>query len=184
MLDNAEAGIQHALTQLPHLTGVLVSGSDLPLLTSAIVDRFVEECLKTDHDLYYGVVERSVMEGRFPTSRRTYVRLTEGEFAGGDLLLLRRGALTANRELWRRLASARKSPIRQARMLGGVWPLIKLLTGRMSLAEGERRASRALRVRGRAVVCAWPEIGMDVDKPFQLDIARAELEARSGASPL
>ena len=86
-----------------------------------------------------------------------------------------------NTELWRRLASARKSPLRQARMLGGIRPLIKFLLGRMSLAEGEQRASRALGIRGRAVVCPYPEVGMDVDKPFQLEIARAELSARVSA---
>ncbi len=182
ILDNAEAGLHHALSLHPDLEGVLISSSDLPLLTPAIVDQFIEDCLKTDHDLYYGVVERSVMEGRFPTSRRTYVRFADGEFAGGDLLLVRSGATTLDRELWRRLAQARKSPLRQARMLGGPWALFKLLTGRMCLAEGERRASQALRVRGRAVVCSCAEVGMDVDKPFQLEIVRAELEARFYAS--
>jgi molybdopterin-guanine dinucleotide biosynthesis protein A len=182
MLANAEAGIRHAVTQLPELTGVLISGADLPLLTPAVVDQFVEGCIETDHDLYYGVVERSVMEGRFPTSRRTYVRLADGEFAGGDLILVGPGVAAADRELWRRLSSARKNPVRQARMLGGPWPLIRLLSGRMSLREGERWASRALRLRGRAVICPCPEVGMDVDKPFQLEIARAELEARPGAS--
>lgn len=182
MLDNAEAGIRYLLSLSPDLGGVLISSADLPLLTPTIVDQFVEACLETDHDLYYGVIERSLMEARFPTSHRTYVRLAEGEFAGGDLLLVRAGAATVDRGLWRRLASARKSPLRQARMLGGVWPLFKLLIGRMSLREGEQRTSRALHIRGRAVVCTWPEIGMDVDKPFQLEIARAELEGRSGGA--
>jgi len=179
MLANAEAGICHALAQAPHLAGVLISSADLPLLTPAVVDDFIEECLLTEHDLYYGVVERSVMEGRFPASRRTYVRLTDGEFAGGDLILMRTGVMMANQELWRRLAQARKNPIRQAFMLGGLWPLAKLLTHRMSLAEAVQRVSRALQIRGRAVVCACPEVGMDVDKPFQLEIARTELEGRS-----
>ncbi|HEC34609.1 MAG TPA: hypothetical protein ENI37_07825 [Chloroflexi bacterium] len=180
ILDNAEAGICYAFAQTPRPTGVLICSADLPLLTPAVVDQFVEECLNTSHDLYYSIVERSVMESRFPTSRRTYVRLVEGEFAGGDLLLVRAEAATANRELWQRLASARKSPIQQARMLGGLSPLIRFLARRMSLTEVEQRASRALRIRGRAVICPCPEVGMDVDKPFQLEIASAELEARSG----
>jgi CTP:molybdopterin cytidylyltransferase MocA len=183
VLANADAGIRHALTQPPHPTGVLISGCDLPLLTSSAVDQFVQECLGTDHDIYYGIVERSVMESRFPTSRRTYVRLTDGEFAGGDLLLVRSGVIAANQELWRRLATARKNPMRQARMVG-FWPLIKLLTHRMSLAEAERQVSRALKVDGRAVICPCAEVGMDVDKPFHLEIVRAELESQPLAPPL
>jgi len=180
MMGNAEAGIRRAMELLPGLSGVVIDSADLPLLTSEVADMFIAECLKTDHDLYYGVIERSVMEGRFPTSRRTYVHLADGEFAGGDLILVRPGALRTDQDLWRRRSSARKSPLHQAQMLGGLWPVVRLLTRRMSLSEAEQRASRALNLRGRVVVCPHAELGMDVDKPFQLEIVRAELEARDG----
>lgn len=182
LFSNAEAGIAHALTIHPDLDGIVVSSADIPLLTPAMVDRFVEDCLHTDHDVYYGVVERSVMERRFPTSRRSYVHLREGDFAGGDILLVRPGAILANRNLWRQVADARKSALSQARILGGIWPVLKLLTCRMTLAEAERRASGALNVRGRVVICPDPEVGMDVDKPFQLEIVRAELEGHGGST--
>lgn len=178
LFSNAEAGIRYASTLIPDLTGILVSSADIPLITSEIVDRFIEECLRTDHDVYYGIVERSVMEGRFPASRRSYVHLKEGEFAGADIFVVRPGAVVANRELWRQVTAARKSALAQARILGGIWPAFKLLIRRMGLAEAERRASQALNVRGRAVICADPEVGMDVDKPFQYEIVRAELEGR------
>jgi hypothetical protein len=62
-------------------------------------------------------------------------------------------------------------------MLGPVI-FLKLLTRRLSLAEVERRAQEIFEVRVRAVpFCA--EMGMDVDKPFQLEIVRAELEHRA-----
>jgi molybdopterin-guanine dinucleotide biosynthesis protein A len=175
LIPNVLRGIQRAVELAPDLDGVLLTGSDLPLLTSAIVDEFVASCLETDHDAYYGIVERTVMEARFPTSRRTYVRLRDGEFAGGDLLLLRRGATGLNTALWHRLAEVRKNPLRQIWMLGGPGPVLKLLTHRMSLAEAEARASKAFNVRARVIVCPHPELGMDVDKPCQLDIVCAEL---------
>lgn len=178
LFSNAEAGIHYAATLIPNLTGILVSSADIPLITAAMVDRFIEKCLLTDHDVYYGLIERSVMEGRFPASRRSYVHLKEGDFAGADIFVVRPGAVAANRELWRRVADARKSALAQARILGGIWPVFKLLVHQMSLAEAEKRASRALNVRGRAVICADPEVGMDVDKPFQLEIVRMELEGR------
>jgi len=179
MLANAEAGIRQAFAERPDLAAVLISSADLPLLTPAVVDHFIEECLETNHDLYYGVVERSVMERRFPASRRTYLRLSDGEFAGGDLILARTGIVIVDQRLWQRLSSARKNPLRQAMLLGSPWFLIKLLARRMSLAEAVQQVSRSLEIHGRAVICSHPEVGMDVDKPFQLDIARAELETRS-----
>ncbi len=178
ILANAEAGLQHALAHYPDLDAVLLSSSDLPTITPAIVDTFIEECLRTDHDLYYSIVERSVMEARFPESRRSYVHLREGDFAGGDLFLIRPSITLSQRDLWQSLAGARKNALRQARMIG-LWPLFKLIIRRLSLAEAERRASKALNMRGRAIPFPYAEIGMDVDKPFQLEIARAELEARA-----
>jgi len=178
LLANAETGITHAQACYPDLDAVLLSSSDVPTITSSIVDTFIEECFRTDHDLYYSIVERSVMEGRFPGSRRSYVHLREGDFAGGDLLLIRPSLAFSQRGLWQNLAGARKNPLRQASMFG-LWPFFKLVIRRLSLAEAERRAGKALNLRGRAIPFPYAEVGMDVDKPFQLDIARAELEART-----
>jgi CTP:molybdopterin cytidylyltransferase MocA len=180
LMANANAGIECARELSPDLTGVLASGSDIPLLTTQIVDEFVRVCMETDHDLYYGAIERSVMEGRFPTSKRTYLRLKEGDFAGGDLILLQKSAVMADQDLWARLADARKSPLRQAQMVGGFTTLFKLVTHRLGLEEGVQRVSKSLKIRARVVPFPYAEIGMDVDKPFQLEIARAELEAGAG----
>jgi CTP:molybdopterin cytidylyltransferase MocA len=178
---NAQAGVRYALSLPAATDGVLVSGSDVPLITAEIVDRFIDTCLETDDDFYYGIIERSVMEGRFPASHRTYVRLLDGEFAGGDVSLVR-SDIMADPALWERVAAARKSPLKQARLVGGIGPLFKLLLHRLSLAEAERIAERAFNIRGRVIVCADAELGMDIDKPFQLEIARAELEARQGGA--
>ena len=177
LIANLEAGINHALAHYPDLDAILLCSSDVPTITSSIVDAFVEECFLTDHDLYYSIVERRVMEARFPGSSRSYVHLREGDFAGGDILIIRPSLTFSHRELWQNLSEARKSPLRQARMLG-LWTLAKLVTGRLSLADAEQRVRKVLDVHGRGVPFPYAEVGMDVDKPFQLDIARAELEAQ------
>ena len=178
LLANTQAGINYAQARFPDLDGILLSSSDVPTITPAIVDAFIEDCVRSDHDLYYSIVERSVMEKRFPGSRRSYVHLREGDFAGGDLLLIRPSLTFSNRGLWQDLARARKSPLRQARMLG-VWTFVKLIARRLSLADAERRARKVLDVHGRGVPFPYAEVGMDVDKPFQLDIVRVELESRA-----
>jgi len=147
ILNNVEAGLNHATAHYPNVDGVLISSSDVPTITPPIVDAFIEECFHTDHDLYYSIIERTVMEGRFPGSLRSYTHLREGDFAGGDLILVRPSMTLNQRDLWRDL----------------------------SLADAERRISQVLNVRGRAVPFPYAEVGMDVDKPFQLEIVRAEL---------
>jgi CTP:molybdopterin cytidylyltransferase MocA len=181
ILANAEAGISYAQEHFPDLDAAILSSSDVPTITPAIVDAFIEECFLTDHDLYYSVIERSVMEKRFPESRRTFIHLIEGDFAGGDLMLVRPSMDLSQRELWQKLTQARKSVLQQARLIGfGLF--FKLLIRRLSLADAECRVCQVLNIRGRVVQFPYAEVGMDVDKPFQLAIARAELEARAASS--
>jgi NDP-sugar pyrophosphorylase family protein len=177
ILSNAESGLRYALDRYPNLNAILLSSSDVPTVTPSIVDAFVEECFHTDHDLYYTVVERSVMEARFPGSRRSYVHLREGDFAGGDIILIRPSLDITRRDLWEELAQARKSALRQARIIG-LWTFFRLAARRLSLAETQRRVCKVLNVRGRVIPFPHAEIGMDVDKPSQLDIVRAEMEGR------
>jgi CTP:molybdopterin cytidylyltransferase MocA len=178
LMENNLAGFEQAQARYPDLDGVLLSGCDVPTLTPAIVDAFIEECFRTDHDIYYSMVERSVMETRFPNSRRSYVHLREGDLAGGDILLVRPGVTFDQQELGRKLARARKSALRQARMVG-LGTFLKLLLHRLSIADAERRAHEVFDLRVRVVPFRYAEIGMDVDKPFQLEIVCAELEART-----
>jgi CTP:molybdopterin cytidylyltransferase MocA len=178
LVANASAGIQYALAHYPDIDAALLCGSDVPTITPAIVDDFVETCFRTDHEVYYSIVERSVMEMRFPHSRRSYIHLHDGDFAGGDLVLFRPGVNFDHQALMKKLATARKSALRQASMLGPVI-FLRFLARRLSLAEAERRAQEIFEVRARAVPCPHAEVGMDVDKPFQLEIVRTELEARA-----
>ena len=178
LVANARAGIEHAFTHYPDADATLLCGSDVPTITPVIVNDFVAACFRTDHEVYYSVVERSVMEARFPQSRRSYIHLHDGDFAGGDLMLFRTGVNFDHQALMAKLATARKNVLRQARMLGPVI-FLRLLTRRLSLAEAERRVQEIFEVRARAVPCPHAEVGMDVDKPFQLEIVRAELEARA-----
>jgi len=182
MLANVQAGVDYVMEHYRDADAALLSGSDVPTITPSIVDAFVEECMRTDHDLYYAIVERSVMETRFPESRRTFVRLKDGEFAGGDMMLFRNTLSIHDRDLWERLAASRKNALRQVAMFGP-WTLFKFVTHRLSLAEAERRACKVLAINGRAIPFPYAEVGMDVDKPFQLEIARAELEARVSHTP-
>jgi hypothetical protein len=105
---------------------------------------------------------------------RSYVHLREGDFCGGDLMLLRPTLTVQQREMLRNLVGSRKSALAQARTVG-LGLLLKLFLRRLSLADAERRVAQALGVRGRVVPFPYAEIGMDVDKPLQLEIVRADL---------
>ena len=178
IIDNYRTGMTYQQKNIPLLDAIILCSCDIPTITPQIVDSFISQCLQSDHDLYYSIVERSVMEARFPGSNRSYVHLRDGDFAGGDILLAKPVIILNTGELWSCLESSRKNVFRQARLLG-ISTLIKLLTRRLSLDEIEQRACNVLRINGKVIPVVHAEVGMDVDKPVQLEIIRADIKRRS-----
>jgi molybdopterin-guanine dinucleotide biosynthesis protein A len=155
--------------------GLLVS-SDVPAVTSDMIDWRVKVALEANADVDYAIVERSVMEARFPESNRSYVRLKGLEVCGGDVNAVRL-ELAADQELWTRITDARKSAFKQAALLG-FDTLLLLASRQLSLDRGERLISKRLKLKGKAHLCPYAEIAMDVDKPHQLELLRRDLEGR------
>jgi hypothetical protein len=124
--------------------------------------------------MYYCVIEQSQMEKRFPDSSRSYVKLQDMHVCGGDLGVIKLELYRDRKDFWRKLVEARKTHLSQARMIG-FDVLFLLLLRRLSLADAVRKVTTRLEISGEALICPYPEIGMDIDKPYQLEIARKEL---------
>ena len=114
------------------------------------------------------------MEARYPGSSRSYVKLKDVEVCGGDVHGLRL-SLAGERELWERLIRARKNIFKQAALIG-FDTLFLLLTRSMTIQGAESLVSKRLGVVGKVTIVPYAEMGMDVDKPFQLEIMRKELD--------
>jgi len=179
MVANILAGASKLAALDPAATHCLVVSSDIPAITSAMVDWLIEQVGQSDHEIYYNVIERKVMEARYPGSRRTYVHLKGVQVCGGDMNAIRISLASSDNSLWDRLIEARKSPLRQAALIG-YDTLFLLLLRRLSVQEAEVAVSRKMGFRGRAILCPYAEMGMDVDKPFQLEIMREDLAGRHG----
>jgi molybdopterin-guanine dinucleotide biosynthesis protein A len=172
LLANSQAGLARVRQLDPRADRVLISGADIPSVRPEILDWRVRSA-SPEADIDYVAIERSVMEARFPGSNRSYVRLRGLQVCGGDANVVRVDLATDDR-LWNRLLEARKSAWRQAQLLG--WDLVFLLITRLlSLAEAERRVSRRLGIRAHAHLCPHAELGMDIDKPHQLELLRQDL---------
>jgi GTP:adenosylcobinamide-phosphate guanylyltransferase len=175
MLANIVAGVNKALELNKKNKYVLVVSSDIPALKSEMVDWLVKTCMETKDDLYYGVCPREVMEARFPDSRRTYTHLKDMDVCGADINITHVRMATEHLDMWESLIGSRKSPLRQASLIG-FGTLFALFTGRLTLEDAVRRVSERIGVLGRAIVWPYAEPCMDVDKPIQLEILREDLE--------
>ncbi len=152
--------------------------SDTPAITGEMIDWIVNTCLETKDDLYYNVIRREAMEKRFPMSKRTYTELKDMDVCGGDTNMARLAIVNENSEFWNKVFDARKSPAEQASLLGPDI-LVRLLLKQLTADDVIQRVAAKLGLKGRALICPYPEVGMDVDKPHQLEMLRTDLAARS-----
>lgn len=174
MLQNVRAGIEKVLELNPQANHVLGVSSDIPAIEAEMVDWMVNENLDTDLDLYYTLIPRQVMEDRFPNSNRSYTRLKDAEVCGGDMNMIRASTVKTNDELWNRILAARKSVFKQAALLG-YSNLFLLLSRQVTIEGAVERVTKRMDITGKAVVSPYAELGMDVDKPHQLEILRKDL---------
>ncbi len=164
MLANIVAGVNKALEINKRSKYVLVVSSDIPALKSEMVDWLIKTCMETKDDLYYGVCPRDVMEARFLDSKRTYTHLKDMDVCGADINITHVRMATEHLDMWESLIGSRKSPLRQASLIG-FGTLFALFTRRLTLEDAVRRVSERIGVKGRAIVWPYAEPCMDVDKP-------------------
>lgn len=170
MLDNIRIGLR----ALSSGRKVLLVTSDIPLLTTEALNDFLARCEQRVADIYYPIVDKVMNEARFPGVSRTYVRLREGTFTGGNLVLLDPAIVDRCDRIIEQAVQMRKKPIQLSRLLGFRF-IVKLIMQRLTLPEIEDRVGRILGFRGVAIVSPYPEIGIDVDKPSDLALVRSIL---------
>ncbi|MCL6638447.1 MAG: nucleotidyltransferase family protein [Firmicutes bacterium] len=175
IMENIEAGLVH----LPGSRRVLLATSDIPLLTGEAVDDFIAGCGDMKGDLYYPIIGREVVEKRFPNTRRTYVTLKEGVFTGGNLFLINPAVFRQCMENGRRIIAQRKNPLGLCRLLGLSF-VVKFLLRLVTIAEAQKKVSQLLGIDGRVVLSRFPEVGVDVDKPGDLELVKQAIEAKTG----
>jgi GTP:adenosylcobinamide-phosphate guanylyltransferase len=178
MLSNIVVGVNKSLELHHHKNEyVLIVSSDIPTLKGEMVDWLVKTAMKTKDEIYYGVCPREVMEARFPTSQRTYTKLSDMEVCGADVNIIHVNQVTQHLDTWEALIGNRKSPLRQAAVIG-LDTLYQLWRRQFTLKDLEKRACERIGMKGRAIIWEHAEPCMDVDKPHQLEIMRADLGAQ------
>ena len=174
MLNNLLAGVDHVMAQDPSSRHVLMVSSDIPGIKAEMVDWMISNAMQTDDELYYHLITQEVMEKRYPGSKRTYTHLKDALICGGDMNIVATRAVSKSRDKWEQLIAARKNPLKQAAVIG-FDTLLLLALRAITLQGAVKRVTGRLGMTGRAVLCPYAEVGMDVDKPHQLELMRADM---------
>ena len=174
MLANIVAGVDKSLELDEKNQYVLIVSSDIPTLKPEMVDWLVDTCMETQDDLYYGVCSRETMEQRFPDSKRTYTKLKDIELCGADINISHVRMATEHLDLWEQLIGNRKSPLKQATLIG-LDTFFQVFTRSITLEDLVTKVCNRIGIQGRAIQWPYAEACMDVDKPHQLELLRTDL---------
>ncbi len=170
MVDSLALGLGAALS-LNASGSVLLLGADIPWVTGAMVTRFVGAAAAATADgaaqLVYPVVPESAASEQFPEQKRTYAKLKEGKFTGGNLVLMHTALVPKLLPQIDRVFRARKNPFALAGIIG-LDVLVRLVLGRADIRSLERRVGTILGAPVRALVTTDAALAADVDSPGQL----------------
>jgi len=161
---------------------VLVTASDLPILSAAALDEFLALARCADADIVYACVERRTHLARFPDVPHTWARLSDGTYCGGGVVGRRPPALERLDVFLGRLGAARKNPLRLAAIFG-VPTLARYALGRLAIADAERRGSALIGIPVAAAICTHAEIAVNVDRASDVALAERLVRAHVPATP-
>lgn len=148
---------------------------DIPLLTPQAINDFLDQCEHyPEGELYYPIIPKEACLKAYPEAKRTYGKLADGIFTGGNMMLAPRRVMVHCQSKAEEIFERRKNPLKLGSWLG--WSFIfKLLLHLLTVEDAEKRTSELLGVKCKAIITAYPEIGMDIDKPADLQLAEKYL---------
>jgi CTP:molybdopterin cytidylyltransferase MocA len=191
--DTPVASVVNGLSHFRDADHVLVTSADVPLITPAAVDEFLEACARepteSDHNVFIGGVPRESFSGPFARSAKPFMRFRDVEVCHGNLIVVEPGVLDkgAAGPKINALYAARKNPIACALAIGfrvGVSYLIGVhLLHRLTMRQMAAITSWRFGVGVIPVLVNRPEIALDVDEPEDYQLVSAMLEESAPQPP-
>jgi len=153
---------------------VLMVPTDVPFLTAEAINDFLKCCEASEADFYYPITNKEVNEQKYPGVVRTYVRLKEGVFTGGNLFIMRSDMFPLCLDIGVKLFERRKKPLAMAKLFG-LGLVLRYLFGCLSIQMAEKRFYEVTGIQGKGIISNYAEVGVDVDKPGDLRMAQKYL---------
>ena len=154
---------------------VLVATADHALLRPEMVEAFVAGSAGTD--TAFAVVERAVVEGAYPETRRTWLKFSDGHYSGANLFALATAKARGPLEFWARAERDRKKALKILWFFGPT-VFLRAFTRTISMEGATAQVGRKLGIRLRAVRLPFAEAAIDVDKQADLELVE-EIVRRS-----
>jgi len=174
--DSIVDNILLALELFPQDKEMLVLTCDIPMITPEALEHFIQNARQKNVDLCYSIVEKSLNDEKYPEVKRTYAKLKEGQFTGGNVFYFRPEIKDRCKDFIDEMLRYRKNPAKMARTLGIIF-LIKLLLGILTIDAIKKKCDTLLNINAGVVISPYPEIGNDVDKVADIEFVEKYLSA-------
>ncbi len=147
----------------------LITTCDHALLSSEIIDEFLQKSVQSGADFTVALAEREIIEKKYPNVRRTYLKFSDKTVSGCNLFFVRNeNGLEAIR-FWSMAESDRKKPIKLAARVGFSL-LLQYISGRLSLDNAFNNVSKRLEIKAKPIIIPFAQAAIDVDKPSDLKL--------------
>ena len=169
---SASRGLEHIDKDVP----VFLTTADHALLTPEIIQYFLFESSKVDGDATVGLVEHEKVMATFPGTKRTVIKLRDGNFCGCNLyaFLNHRGRNLV--PFWKKAEDLRKQPWRLVGEILGPIAILLYLLRISKLNQALNAISVKAGVRSQAVIIPYANAGVDVDKAEDIALVESVLE--------
>lgn len=153
---------------------ILILASDIPMISKEAIVDFIERSKEVKADFCYPIVRKEVCEAKFPKTKRTYAKIKDGTFTGGNIFITKVGLVKQKLPQVKQFLAYRKKPLKLARILG-FSIVVKYILGIITIEDLEKRVSNLLKIKAKAIESKYPEIATDVDKLSDLELAKKTL---------
>ncbi len=177
IIQGTDSIIENIMIALDCFTGdkeILLLTCDIPMITHEALEHFIKNAREKNADLCYSIVEKSLNDERYPEVKRTYAKLKEGEFTGGNVFYFNPEIKERCMDFADQMLKFRKSPAKMAGILGFVF-LIKLALGILTIDAIKKKCNKLLNINAAVVISPYPEIGNDVDKISDIEFVKKYL---------
>lgn len=154
---------------------VVLATADHPLLDPDWLDQMVAQA--DNGDLGVGLTRWEAVMQRFPGSRRTRYRFSDGDICGTNLFVFHTPAADRILQTWRKVEQERKRPWKIISLLG-LTNLARYFAGVLSLNAGFAALSQRLGIDIQPVMLPDPLTAVDVDKAEDLALVEQVFRER------
>ncbi len=171
IIENLEIAVQYFNSE----DLILILTSDIPLINEMAIDEFIALCLEKKASLAYPIITKEEIINKYPEAQRTYVKIKDGVFCGGNIILIKPEIFFQKKEIIEQLYKNRKAAWKWAGLFGYNF-ILKFIFNKITIPEIEEKVSQLVGFNSVAVKISHPEMMMDLDKPSDYQVIKQYLE--------